>query len=59
MLWIVALLHETAERIHKEGGEFILTNAPVSIRMGSINDLAKTKSEVIPADATNIEDLEN
>ena len=51
---------KTAERIHNEGGEFILTNAPVSIRMGSINDLAKkTKSEVIPADATNIEDLEN
>ena len=49
---------KTAERIHNEGGEFILTNAPVSIRMGSINDLAKkTKSEVIPADATNIEDL--
>ena len=51
---------KTAERIHNEGGEFILTNAPVSIRMGSINDLAKkTKSEVIPADATSIEDLEN
>mgnify|MGYP001195974181 FL=1 len=51
---------KTAERIHNEGGEFILTNAPVSIRMGSINNLAKkTKSEVIPADATSIEDLEN
>ena len=32
---------KTAERVHNEGGEFILTNAPVSIRMGSINDLAK------------------
>ena len=51
---------KTAERIHNEGGEFILTNAPVSIRMGSINDLAKkTKSDVVPADATSIEDLEN
>ena len=51
---------KTAESIHNEGGEFILTNAPVSIRMGSINDLAKkTKSEVIPADATSVEDLEN
>ena len=51
---------KTAERVYDEGGEFILTNAPVSIRMGSINDLAKkTNSEVIPADATNIEDLEN
>ena len=51
---------KTAERVYDEGGEFILTNAPVSIRMGSINDLAKkTNSEVIPADATNLEDLEN
>ena len=51
---------KTAERVYNEGGEFILTNAPVSIRMGSINELAKkTNSEVIPADATNIEDLEN
>ena len=51
---------KTAERVYDEGGEFILTNAPVSIRMGSINDLAKkTNSDVIPADATNIEDLEN
>ena len=51
---------KTAERVYDEGGEFILTNAPVSIRMGSINDLAKkTNSDVIPADATNLEDLEN
>ena len=51
---------KTAERVYNEGGEFILTNAPVSIRMGSINDLAnQTNSEVVPADATNPEDLEN
>ena len=51
---------KTAEKICEEGGEFILTNAPVSIRMGTINELAeKTNSEVIPADATNLEDLEN
>ena len=51
---------KTAESVFNEGGEFILTNAPVSIRMGSINELAeKTKSEVVAADATSIEDLEN
>ena len=51
---------KTAENIFREGGEFVLTNAPVSIRMGSINELAdKTKSELIPADATNLNDLEN
>ena len=50
---------KTAERVYEEGGEFILTNAPVSIRMGTINELAeKTNSEIIPADATNLEDLE-
>jgi enoyl-[acyl-carrier protein] reductase I len=51
---------KTAESVFNEGGEFVLTNAPVSIRMGSINELAeKTKSEVVAADATSIEDLEN
>ncbi|MEK9755651.1 MAG: SDR family oxidoreductase [Bacteroidota bacterium] len=51
---------KTAEKIYNEGGEFILTNAPVSIRMGEINKLAiKTNSDVIAADATNLDDLEN
>ena len=51
---------KTAESVFNEGGEFVLTNAPVSIRMGSINELAeKTKSEVVAADATSLEDLEN
>ena len=51
---------KTAESVFTEGGEFILTNAPVSIRMGSINELAeKTKSELVAADATSLEDLEN
>ena len=50
---------KTAESVFNEGGEFVLTNAPVSIRMGSINELAeKTKSEVVAADATSLEDLE-
>ena len=50
---------KTAESVFNEGGEFVLTNAPVSIRMGSINELAeKTKSDVVPADATSLEDLE-
>ncbi len=51
---------KTAERVHEEGGKFVLTNAPVAMRMGQIQELAeKTNSEVIPADATSIEDLEN
>lgn len=51
---------KTAERVHEEGGTFVLTNAPIAMRMGTINQLAeKTGSKVIPADATSIEDLEN
>ena len=51
---------KTAESVTNEGGKFVLTNAPVALRMGSINELAQnTDSIVIPADATKIEDLEN
>ena len=51
---------KTAERAHEEGAEFVLTNAPASIRMGNLDDLAqKTGSQIIPADATSVEDLEN
>jgi enoyl-[acyl-carrier protein] reductase I len=51
---------KTAERVHEEGGTFVLTNAPIAMRMGTINQLAeKTGSQIIPADATNLQDLEN
>lgn len=51
---------KTAERVHAEGGTFVLTNAPIAMRMGQINALAeKTGSQIIPADATNMEDLQN
>lgn len=49
---------KVAEHAHKEGAEFVLTNAPIALRMGSINKLAETtNSKVIPADATSMEDL--
>jgi enoyl-[acyl-carrier protein] reductase I len=51
---------KVAEKAHEEGATFVLTNAPVAMRMGEIKALAeKTKSEIIPADATSIEDLTN
>ncbi len=51
---------KTAERVHEEGGTFVLSNAPIAMRMGQIKELAeKTGSEIIAADATNVEDLEN
>ena len=49
---------KVAERAHEEGAEFVLTNAPIALRMGQLNELAeKTGSQVIPADATSMEDL--
>ena len=51
---------KASEAIVEAGGEIILTNAPVAIRMGAINDLAdKISAPLIPADATSIQDLEN
>ncbi len=51
---------KTAERVHEEGGTFVLTNAPIAMRMGQINALAeKTSAQIIPADATNMDDLNN
>lgn len=50
---------KTAERVHEEGGVFVLSNAPIALRMGALDQLAeKTGSQIIPADATSLEDLE-
>ncbi|MBK6396830.1 MAG: SDR family oxidoreductase [Bacteroidetes bacterium] len=51
---------KVAQRCHEEGAQIVLTNAPIAMRMGEIKKLAdETKSEIIPADATSIEDLTN
>ncbi len=50
---------KVAERAVEEGAEIVLTNMAVSIRMGTINELAeKCNAKVIAADATSVEDLE-
>ena len=50
---------KVAERAVEEGAQIVLTNTPVAVRMGQISELAeKTGAEVIPADATSVEDLE-
>lgn len=55
-----SLAWKIAERAYEQGAKFTLTNAPVALRFGEINELAKAcKTEVIPADATRIEELEN
>lgn len=52
---------KTALRCVAEGAEIILTNAPVALRMGTINELSKQCNDapIIPADVTSQEDLDN
>ncbi len=50
---------KVAIKAYEEGAEFVLTNTPVALRMGELDELAKaTNAKVIPADATSYEDLE-
>jgi enoyl-[acyl-carrier protein] reductase I len=51
---------KTALKVKEEGGSFTLTNAPIALRLGTINQLAQAcQAEVIPADATSEQDLNN
>jgi len=51
--WKVAL------KAHDEGAQFTLSNAPIAMRMGEINKLGEIcGAEIVPADATILEDLE-
>jgi enoyl-[acyl-carrier protein] reductase I len=56
----MSIAWKVAERAVEEGAEVVLTNTPVAIRMGEVNELAeKLGTIVIPADATKVEDIEN
>lgn len=47
-----------AETAHREGASFVLSNAPVARRLGSLDGLAeKTDSPIVWADATSDDDL--
>ncbi|QNF32382.1 enoyl-ACP reductase [Adhaeribacter swui] len=51
---------KVAQRAREEGAEFVLTNAPLAMRMGEIKKLAEEcQAQIIPADATSVEDLTN
>ena len=51
---------KVAEKAVEEGAVITLSNTPVAVRMGEVSALAdKLHCEVIPADATSVEDLEN
>ena len=55
-----SLAWQIALHIHAEGGKFIISNAPLAMRLGSVNELSKLCGDapIVPADACNDEDLE-
>lgn len=55
----MSIAWKVAERAVEEGAEILLTNSPMALRMGTINELAeKCNAEVVGCDVTKIEDIE-
>lgn len=55
----MSIAWKVAEKAVEEGATITLSNTPVAVRMGDISQLGEQLgAEVIPADATNVEDLE-
>lgn len=55
----MSIAWKVAERVVEEGAIITLTNTPVACRMGSVVELGqKLNAELLPADATSLEDLE-
>lgn len=53
-----SLAWHIAEAVHREGGQFVLTNAPVAKRLGELEGLAeRTGARIVWADATSDDDL--
>lgn len=51
---------QVAIKAWQNGASLVLTNSPVAVRMGNINELAEmTGSRVITADATKMDDIDN
>ena len=51
---------KVAEKAVAEGATITLSNTPVAVRMGEVSQLGeKLNAEIIPADATSVEDLDN
>jgi len=56
----MSIAWKVAERAVEEGAQITLSNTPVACRMGEVVELGKKlNAEIIPADATNVADLEN
>lgn len=55
----LSIAWKVAERAVEEGAVITLSNTPVAVRMGDVKSLSeKLNAKVLPADATNVEDLE-
>jgi enoyl-[acyl-carrier protein] reductase I len=55
----LSIAWKVAERAVEEGAVITLSNTPVAVRMGEVRALSeKLNAEIIPADATNVTDLE-
>lgn len=55
----MSIAWKVAEKAVAEGATITLSNTPVAVRMGDVSKLGdKLGAEIIPADATNVEDLE-
>ncbi len=55
----MSIAWKVAERAVEEGAIITLSNTPVAVRMGETAALGeKLNAEILPADATNVEDLE-
>jgi enoyl-[acyl-carrier protein] reductase I len=52
---------KVAEKAYAEGATFVLTNAPLAMRMGEINKLSAAcgDAKIIPCDVSKNEDMEN
>ncbi len=57
----MSIAWKVAEKAYEQGAEIVLTNAPIAMRMGEINELSAKigNAPIIAADATNLEDLDN
>jgi enoyl-[acyl-carrier protein] reductase I len=52
---------KVAEHAHAEGATFVLTNAPIAMRLGEINNLAAAcgNASIIPCDVTKNDEMDN
>ena len=56
----MSIAWKVAEKAVEEGATITLSNTPIAVRMGQVDALAeKLNAQVIPADATDVKDLEN